>query len=406
MSTDQNTRQIYFLYFVAFLSDLCIGIFNVSGVLLAESLGASPSQIGLVGAGAGIPYCIMPFLLGKVGDKIGRKRALIIAFCSLGSIQFYYIFFIQSWVGVFIGNLISGVIFSLIWPNLGALASEISLKDHDKVISNYMVSWSIGLTIGPLLSGIFLVYSLKIGYILMLIASITALIIILFGLDFKYSKEVKSLEQDLGSKNLPEKTVKGKSSPELKRFQYLAMFIVSFLFAFNNQIFFALFPSYALNDSGLGINSFTMGFLLFCIGLGRSIAFWLIGRVSKEKREGILIIALLVISIMMVLVAVFQIIWILVITLLIFGFFSGFLFTIGFYYTLGLSETDKGKNAGMLESIVGVGVVVSPIICGYLIEYYTLTNVPWIFGSIVSFMVFGILSYLYTKNKSRFNRNS
>lgn len=420
-----TSRTFLPLYALGFLGDLSTSILGVASVLLAEFLSATPAQIGIVASGYGITYLFAPTLLGRLGDSLGRRQSMLVAIGSWAAIQVLFLTLVRTWILAFVGTLLAGLAMGMFWPNASAHTSEIAGPRHDKVVATFCLSWALGLAFGPFFTGIFTGLSYYAGY-----AALLAISAIMGILVWKHPvfREVGNSSPSSPAPPLPKTgkesargpfplpassplSERGRAGEETssldvalknprRRFRYYATFVATTLYAFNSRVFSAFFPTYATNGaSGLGFSSFLMGAFLMSLGLGRAFTFWYCGRLRPAWREGVLMAAVGITAGLMVLFALATH-WLGILCLMVgFGLCSGFLFTISFLFTMGFSTTGKGRNAGVLESLVGIGVIVAAILGGFLIDLTGLPTAPWLMGSAVTLVLFLGLIHVHARTR-------
>ena len=105
----KNSNQILLIAFVTIFLDLLgFGIIIPVGAYYAESFGASPSVITLLGE----TYSLMQFffapILGKISDKIGRRPIMLLSIAIAAFGHFLY-GFATTLSTLFIARMIAGM---------------------------------------------------------------------------------------------------------------------------------------------------------------------------------------------------------------------------------------------------------------------------------------------------------
>ncbi|GAB4317460.1 MAG: hypothetical protein Kow0069_20230 [Promethearchaeota archaeon] len=406
------------VYFLSFAGDVVVGLTALATSLLSVVTGASPLQVGVVGAGYGLSYCFAPALLGRFGDppvaggrhfSLGRKGALIVATLGFLAVHAYLLVLATSWVQGFVGNVLAGVAGGTFWPNASALAADVggagesSLTANgahghsgaDRVVANFCAAWSVGYALGPFLSGALAEASVSLAFLLALAFDA----VILSSVASVHVREVHG-EVPNGSDYLADQVVPRTTTG--KRWPFIVT--SSFLFAFNNQTFVALFPVYALQPrpTGLGVTSTFVGVLLLFVGVGRTATFLLAGRTPRRLRQPVLFGSLACASASLGAFALLENRLALLVVASAFGAASGFLFTSALYLALEV-PAKRGHDAGVLESLVGVGFSSSSLLGGWLVEASGKPNSPWILGSFVTLACF--LALLATRRTASRSHN-
>ncbi|MHA1730905.1 MAG: MFS transporter [Promethearchaeota archaeon] len=430
-SPQRPEMSIMPVYLVSFLADVSLGTFAVAVVLLAEHLGANSWQIGVVGAGYGVSYCFSPYALGRLGDgRWGRRKSMLVSIAGFLLVQVFCLTLVVSWQLAFVGNLAAGVFVGLFWPSASSHASEVSGNAHDTVVTRFCTAWSVGYSFGPFMSSAFSEVSYVMAFAVVIAVASLILVVVGFHPVFKLGRQSSRQSSvspaavsptaalPLAAVDLmaPPAGEAGEPAPappppqaapvlhpsplerppaELAKFQRIAVFAASFLFAFDNQTFLSLFPRYALNDGGLRLSPVLMGVLLLSFGVGRTVVFWFSGKIGPRHREVVLVAATGFIALTLVLVSTLTSFPGLLVVMSVYGVCTGFLFTVTLLFTLGFSEERKGKNTGILESTVGVGFMLSPLVGGYLMDLTGVLSVPWIFAALVTATLFLVLLRAY-----------
>jgi MFS family permease len=117
-----------------------------------DDLGWTTAQFGLAAGGYGIASALGQTVLGRVGDRFGRKLPIIIGLI-LFSAQFVGLIFTNSLWLVLISFVIAGLGEGLASPALGAFFLDISKEQHRaRVMGIKSSAASLGGVVGPLLA--------------------------------------------------------------------------------------------------------------------------------------------------------------------------------------------------------------------------------------------------------------
>ncbi|MHA1733396.1 MAG: MFS transporter [Promethearchaeota archaeon] len=157
----KHAGGLFAVFFLA-ISRTIIDIFSSNGVVLFTRLhGGSDFTTSLVGSAAAGVYMFAPVLMGRLSDRIGRRRAVL---ASLGVNVASQVVYLASWhaIGVLsfetvvlllvLGRMNDGLCLALFWPVLQSrLSDEQTLSggaDHEKHVHQYNLSWNTGIVIG------------------------------------------------------------------------------------------------------------------------------------------------------------------------------------------------------------------------------------------------------------------
>ena len=128
-------------------------VFTLLPVYLADEMGATPPQIGLVYSIAGLVPMALQIVGGWLSDSVGRLR--IIALGAIGG-SFGYIGFVlaPSWQWVIVALCLEYISGSLVAPSYGAFVAENSTVEmRGRVYGLANGLFMIVAVVGPLLSG-------------------------------------------------------------------------------------------------------------------------------------------------------------------------------------------------------------------------------------------------------------
>jgi MFS family permease len=273
-----------------------------------------------------------------------------------------------------------GLCFGFVFPVLEALMSELSQpfgqKFHGRSLGIFMVAWSTGLTLGPLIGGIFaafLNYLFAFGY-LIIHASIIITIAIVFipgskriGVYTEYFKAQAKNEVNI------EDFFAGMPKSKLSFFQ-IAILLLPLVFSFCNQIFYSIYPPFGVKHVTGGIifndmnPALVVGILIFFLGVGRTVTFWHSGRMNQDTFERYIISSTIVMTASGVVIFLARAADILLPAFIIYGLGSGYTYAIGFILLMEISRTGKGMKAGLYEGTIGVGTLASTLISAFIGE--------------------------------------
>jgi MFS family permease len=378
------------IYILAIIGDLNYSLLLVLSVIYASLLGASPTEIGLIGGAYGITYLFMPMILGRLSDRFPRKYGLLIAI-SLQLLSTLFVVFVNSIMGLILCQIFMGVAYGFYWPNIEAILSESSLseREHHHSISNFCLSWSIGFTFGPLLAGIFSDTNVILGFLLSFILYCVSLIIVIFLV--KKTPPFKNTSESIQSFNISQE---GSNMMEISQ---MILLMSIFVYSILVKIILSYFPSYAVLPNGLRFSGSVTGTILFLFGLGRTI-FFIVGRFMHAHIEAIRN-NFVIFGIFFLLIPLMKNELVMSIVFAIFGFFIGRQYLFSLNLLLEQEKEKKGAKAGIFESFIGFGTIFSPIIAGYIAQFDKI--LPFYIFSAVAFIVFGIVFLLLKKIQTK-----
>jgi MFS family permease len=370
----KRKNMIWASFPLSLLGDLNLSLLLTASVLYGYILGAGELEIGFIGGAYGLSYTISASLLGRLGDKIPRKFSLLLASIGQISIILYILFIASSVFEIILSQFFIGVFYGFFWPTIEAFISENtdhSEEIHQKAISNFCISWSFGYTFGPFIAGIFYDIEIFIPFIILLVSYCIMLLIICFGIPKINQNGRKNNDDSISSKNL-DKTDQTKSDIDrLKNkidFRFLIMIVANvFIYATISKILLSFFTNFALN---IGWDGFSVGFVLFFFGIGRT-SYFLFARFFQKKFKSSVNkvnFSILIIGFMLLLTAFIPFIVPVAFFFLTIGFTQGLVYMSSLEMLMQKEKESKGAVAGLFESAVGIGSAFSPILAGLLAE--------------------------------------
>ena len=353
------------------LTGLIIGIsYGLHGPILPifakNVIGATYSELGLIGLANFVPYMFIPLFVGILLDRINNAYLLAIG-AAINSASIYLLSIAQSVPELLGFRIMTGVAHAFFWPPCESIISnESTEKNRVKNISWFTMFFVMGFMIGPLLGTAFL-ENLDITYrILFQIAAFILAAAIITAL-LASRKRVKVHHERFSFSAIK----------DMKKFPEVITLLIFCTSSFG--IILTIFPAY-LNDKGM--NATDVLYLFFAFGISRVISLALAGKFAKRTSQT-LIAATLAVSTGLAISVVAD-------SIITFGIalvLMGFGFSIFFPLTLEiiLSKTKKGisgKIIGAYETIFGLGWAVGPTIGGPITQSFG-DETPYIIFSII-----------------------
>lgn len=136
----------------AFMDRFVIGVFVTTFTLFLADHGASASQRGLLMALFLVPFALLCWPAGKLADRIGWYRPLVISNVLFGVVFAMYARVPLSVLPTMM--VLSGVLSALMFsPNL-MLTSEVARRAGDGIFGAFQIAGSVGFLVGPALGGV------------------------------------------------------------------------------------------------------------------------------------------------------------------------------------------------------------------------------------------------------------
>ena len=353
------------------ITGLIIGIsYGLHGPILPifskNIIGASYSELGLIGLANFIPYMFIPLFVGILLDKFNNGYLLVLG-AVINSVSIYILSVAQSVPEIMGFRIITGVAHAFFWPPCESIISNYSTEQNRvRNISWFTMFFVIGFMIGPLI-GTIIIEELDITYrgLFQITAFILATAIISALLVSK--KNISNHHERF--------TI--LSIKEMKKFPEVIILLIFCTSSFG--IILSIYPAF-LNDSGMSDRDIL--YLYFIFGISRVIALAFAGKFSR-KTSHTLIAATIAVSAGLALSVVSN-------SIIGFGValvLMGFGFSIFFPLTLEiiLSKTKKGisgKIIGSYETVFGIGWAIGPTLGGPITQSFG-NEAPYIVFCIV-----------------------
>ncbi|MDH3825441.1 MAG: MFS transporter [Nitrosopumilus sp.] len=341
------------------LTGLIIGIsYGLHGPILPifakNIIGASYSELGLIGLANFIPYMFIPVFVGILLDKFNNGYLLAIG-AAVNSASIYLLSIAHSVPEIMGFRIMTGVAHAFFWPPCESIISKESTeKNRVRNISWFTMFFVLGFMIGPLLGTVFL-EELDLTY--RILFQVTAFILA--------TSIVSALLVSRRSKKIHHERFSLSSLKEMKKFPEVLILLIFCTSSFG--IILSIYPAF-LDDNGMSDTDILL--LYFAFGVSRVVSLALAGRFSRRTSQT-LIAATIAVSAGLALSAVSD-------SIIVFGValvLMGFGFSIFFPLTLEiiLSKTRKGisgKMIGAYETAFGIGWAVGPTIGGPLTQSF------------------------------------
>lgn len=341
------------------ITGLIIGIsYGLHGPILPvfakNVIGATYSDLGLIGLTNFIPYMFIPLFVGILLDRVNSGYLLALG-AAINSASIYLLSIAQSVPEIMGFRIMTGVAHAFFWPPCESIISnESSEKNRVKNISWFTMFFVIGFMVGPLL-GTMLLEGLDITYrILFQIAAFILAAAIITSL-LASRKRVRTHHERFSFSSIK----------EMKRFPEVIILLIFCTSSFG--IILTIYPAF-LNDNGMDTTDILL--LYFVFGISRVISLALAGKFARKTSQT-LIAATIAVSMGLAISVVAD-------SIIMFGIalvLMGFGFSIFFPLTLEiiLSKTRRGisgKIIGAYETVFGLGWAIGPTVGGPITQAF------------------------------------
>ena len=364
--------SIKYLSISAFFTGIALGYFFTVIVITQKINGYSESAIGIISASFSLGLVMAGFFVSKILANLGLYKMLLLSVsvqtvCVLAM----FIYFIP--INLALGHLIMGIMGGMNWMTMDTWVNIVSNdKNRGKAIGLYNSSISIGFSIGPLLVAIFGTQGLLpiLLCLLLMIIRIPALWVI---------------KNHINNVKIPEQ-IKKINFSFLKIAPFI--FIAIFISGINDSSFGALFPAFMINEF---FSDRFIGFYLFIGAFGGVIFQPFVGALSDkvDKRKFLFVLLICHIIWPLLLFNFIAISFIIILSVIIWGFASVSLYTVALAY---LGERVSIKEISIATSLFIIvyesGEFFGPIIVGLSMNKFGNS------GFIYSILIITILSLL------------
>jgi MFS family permease len=335
------------------ITGLIIGIsYGLHGPILPlfakNIIGASYSDLGLIGLANFIPYMFIPLFVGILLDRFNNGYLLAIG-AAINSASIYLLSIAQSVPEIMGFRIMTGIAHAFFWPPCESIISNHSTeKTRVRNISWFTMFFVLGFMVGPLIGTAFLE-----------------------GLDFTYRGLFQITAFILATAIIGALLVSMKNTvnhheffsfstiKEMSKFPEIIVLLVFCTSSFG--IILTIYPAF-LNDSGMSPTDIL--YLYFVFGISRVVSLALAGKFSRKTSQT-LIAATISVSLGLGLSVISD-------SIIMFGaalVLMGFGFSIFFPLTLEiiLSKTSRGisgKIIGAYETVFGIGWAIGPTLGG------------------------------------------
>lgn len=363
------------LFLVMFLVMVGFGIIIPILPFFAESVGASPTELGFLMASYSVMQLIFSPMWGRISDRIGRKPVILIGISGLAISFFLMAFSSKLWM-LFAARILGGFLSSANMPTTMAYVADITTpEDRGKGMGIIGAAVGLGFIFGPAIGGLFSKSSLNMPFYIAGAFSILNVILVLFLLKESLPKEARGVKQ-------------AKKESMWKAFHgpVTILFIMQLFISLSLAGLEATFAYFAAKKAGL--DTVQLGYIFMIMGLaGAIVQGGLVGRLTKKYGEGSVIQAGIVVSaIGFGLILLVNNFITAAIFLTIFGVGNGIIRPSISALLTKQSTSGFGSATGLLSSFDSLGRIIGPPLGGFL--FSIAANLPFISGIFLSGIAF------------------
>lgn len=343
--------------FTLFMTSFGFGVILPILPFYALAHGAKPFELGMITATYALMALVFAPIMGKLGDRIGRKKILLVG--TFGFVLAYLLFaFTDSLLMVFVARAIEGVAAAAIFPSCISLLSDFTdEKQRGRAMGLVGMAFSLGYIAGPAFGGIASAISVK--DVFFLSAGLAALNFLSVSLQIREPHEKK---ESMGIQGQEVGLLSHLASPLL--FLFLGTFMTAFMIG-------GLDATLAIyTGDKLGFSSPQIGIIFTYIGLLILAMQYVSGNLVNKYGELTLIPAGLLLSGTGFCLLTITHDWItILIPLAIFVMGNALVFpSVNSLITKRITGR-RGAVLGLVSSFQSLGQMVGPLLGGFLYGY-------------------------------------
>ena len=370
------------VYSMPFLLYLCSGIFSTVLVINLSEIGANAFFVSLLAVfyGMGMMVCAGTFSRLKIPKKFYPKL-LYIESCMQAIISLLCILLMNRQIALFY-SFLYGVSTTIFFVCFQSLLDSVS-KDLPIRISSglFIFSWTLGLAVGPIISGLIYELNPNIGFVIVILISILMFILFYMSRHLHFKNNKHKWEEPF------------MRAPRYK--VYIGWLIIFVGAAVLHTLRF-MFIDYGIKELELSKASASLlsGSLSGFMALGSLISAF---HIKFLERKRVFTIIGLLTPIALSIILITDNFYLLLISFLFLGFVSGFGYFFGLYYALADQENST-SNVAINETLTGTAALIMPFIFGYFASNYSYF-IAFLFMMIISLICYSIAIYIMWQKK-------
>ena len=371
-------NKVALVYVIALIVGFSYGMHNPVVPLFSKDLGASYSDLGIIGFSNFIPYMFIPLFVGLLLDRFNKGLLLSLGLV-LDTVSIYLLSVADSVPKVILFRALVGVAHSFFWPPCESIISQsTSPQNRVKAISKFMAFFVVGIMIGPLV-GSFLLEHFDVSY--QIIFQISAFAIA-SSLVFSLMLSKNSMTNNAGKISLA-------SAKHLIKFPTVIAILLFCSVSFG--VFLTILPAY-MNERSISESNIEL--LFFVFGISRLVSLLSSGFLMKKFLASVLLV-IASISVGMLLLYYSHSMIEFGIAALILGFGFSVYFPLTFEIIMRKTRENPGALIGAYEATFGMGWAFGPLIIGIIANSFG-SSVPYLILFVTGLFVLG---FVFLKKK-------
>lgn len=371
-------NKVILVYIIALIVGFSYGIHNPIVPLFAKDMGASYSDLGVIGFANFIPYMFIPLFVGLLLDRF-NKGILLSLGLVLDSVSIYLLSVADSVPQIIIFRTLVGVAHSFFWPPCESIISKsTSPQNRVKAISRFMAFFVAGIMIGPLV-GSFLLEHFDVSYSMIFQIAAFAIATSLV------SSLMLSKDKDVTHNGIISIT----SAKHLIKFPTVIAILLFCSVSFG--VFLAILPAF-MNERSISESNVEL--LFFVFGISRLVSLLTSNFLMKKFLTSILLVIISISAGMLMLYYSHSVLEFSV-AVLILGFGFSVYFPLTFEIIMRKTKENVGALIGAYEATFGMGWAFGPLIIGVIANSFG-SSIPYLILSVVGLFVLG---FVFLKRK-------
>ena len=357
MENLDRMRLLTVLYITIFVTSLALGTVTFLLPVYIEELGGTYFDMGLIGAIGNIAYTSMTMACGLLLDRYEKIR-LYMVFTVFSAFVVILFAFTENITGVIIMRALLGLCSATFWVTASTLTANISpTKELTRSMGRYNLSWISGFTVGPYLGGLITnAYGFQFLFLLLSSLFLVSIALIFFNLRGKIVLKNTKMDRDTGTIF--------SLNPIL--WAYLALFPFTLVLG----IYMAILPGYM---KMIGITASLIGLLITLTNGVRGVGFITVERWVNLGTKKSMALATILLTASMYTVGGASNTAEFALPLILYGVASGIITPVMLdYITKRASKNGLGLAMGAHEGTYGLGMLLGPMIGGYIAETYSI----------------------------------
>jgi MFS family permease len=380
---DAERRSILkVLYVTIFLTSTGLGTTTFLLPVYAETLGATYTQLGLIGAIGNVVYTVLTLICGYMLDRY-EKVNLYLVFNVIGGITMVLFAFSSTITQIIAVRGLLGLAAATFWVAASTLTAQISPKDELTVsLGRYNLAWIAGFTVGPYAGGVVTnIY----GFELFFVSQALLILVSIFLILLRIRGRIELLNASRHEKI---------SIEELRPLTLSYITLVPFTLVLG--IYMAIIPGHM---KVVGLTASLIGLLLTVTNGVRGMVFMNLERLVKWGTWRSVFTASLFMATSMYLVRNGNSALTFGLPLVFYGLGSGIMTPVVLdFISKRTPERLRGTAMGVHESIYGIGMCLGPLIGGAIADNYSaFTLYSLLVGVALLILPFGYLMTRETK---------